>query len=900
LLRFVALFAADQVMSMVAVTIGGPAPAEMALTGLRVLDLSHGVPGPFAARLLGDLGADVVKVEQPGIGDFARTIEPLHPAAPAPESGLLFQYLNWNKRSVTLDLRNSAAHPALRALVERSDIVIEAFKPGTLDGWGIPVERFFEWNPNVVVTSVSNFGQTGPYADWDATDLTIHAMSGIMQISGRVDRDPLKHGLRQALFCAGLNAAYATLAARLAVLATGGPGEHVDLSILECIASEHTGNQPYYAFMGAIQGRRAIVQDPFAGEPIPTADGYLSLQFGGGAPFTDFADFLGIPELRDRFATVGGRVRAAEEVREKIEAAVADKVAKEVFLEGAQRRLLTGFVQTAADLLVCPHLEAREFWAEIEHPETGKFRFPGELVRLSRTPLSIRRRPPLLGEHNHEVLVGALGLDATTVDAATSPFRPETPLPARPRPAASPRQKRATLPLEGLRVLDLSTVLAIPYCGGILSDLGAEVIKIEAPNRLDQTRQQDWLQPEVGPSDEPWNRSGGFHVVNRGKRSFVINLAEPEGREVFKKLVAKSDIIINNFTPRVLPGWGLDYEHLAEIRPDIILLSNCGYGATGPWAPFPVQGTVLENTMGITAYTGYRGDKPWKVGQSYPDFITCWTALTSLLAAVIERKRTGRGQAIDLSMYQVGVSLVPEAILHHQAYGTELDRIGNEDRVDVPGNLYPAKGDDRWVALSVTSDEAFAGFARVIGRPELAHDARFATVAARQAHRDELNALAAEWAAGQDRWDAALALQAAGVAAAPMLDARDLALDPHLKERGFYEYVEHWQPMGIRPIIGRPYRFANTDLRIRRPGPRYGADNRYVLSDVMGLSDDEIAALYAAGLTSDAPAFEVTNQPVDLEPALRNGSMKEVDPHYRERLGLPPLAVSEASASSAS
>ena len=177
-----------------------------------MLDLSHGVAGPFAARLLGDMGAEVIKVEEPGRGDFARRAEPLKLDAPQPEQSLLFQYLNWNKRSVTLDLRNKACHAALRKLVEQSDIVIEAFRPGTLDGWGIGVERLLQWKPNLVVSSVTNFGQKGPYAAYGATDLVLHAMGGVMQVSGRVDRDPLKHGLQQALFCAGLNAAYSTLA----------------------------------------------------------------------------------------------------------------------------------------------------------------------------------------------------------------------------------------------------------------------------------------------------------------------------------------------------------------------------------------------------------------------------------------------------------------------------------------------------------------------------------------------------------------------------------------------------------------------------------------------------------------------------------------------------------------
>jgi len=865
-----------------------------ALGGLRVLDLSHGVAAPFGARLLGDLGAEVIKVEEPGRGDFARREEPLKPDAPEPEQSLLYQYLNWNKRGITLDLRNPASHAALRKLVEQSDVVIEAFRPGTLEAWGIGVDRMLEWNPNVVITSVTNFGQTGPYAAYGSSDLIAHAMGGIMQISGRVDREPLKHGLQQALFCAGLNTAYSTLAARLAVLATGGPGEHIDLSIQAVMASEHHANSPFYALLGAVQGRRAVAQDPFSGEPIPTRKGYLSLQSGGGAPFTDYAEFLGIPELRDRFVTPGARIRAVEEVRQLIEGAVADKEAKDVFLEGANRRLLTGFVQTAEDLLACPHLEAREFWAEIDHPATGSHRFPGELVKLSRTPISIRRRAPMLGEHNAEVLGQELGFSATEIAAMQErPAAAPAPTPAAPS-RRYPLGHRGKLPLEGMRVLDLSTVLAIPYCGGLLTDLGAEVIKIEAPNRLDSMRSQDWLTREAGPGNDPWNRSGGFLTLNRGKRSFVLNLAEERGREVFKKLVAVSDIIINNYTPRVLRGWGLGYDDLEKIRPGIILLSNCGYGSTGPWSPFPVQGTVLENTMGITAYTGYRGDKPWKVGQSYPDFITCWTGLTSLIAAVFHRNATGHGQWIDMGMYQIGVTIMPEPILALQATGEQWERIGNEHRVHVPSNVYPAAGEDRWFAVSVTNDREWEALAGVLGRPELAADERYRTAASRRERRQEVDELVREWSAERDPHAAMVELQDAGVPAGPVLNNRDLLLDPHLRERGFYEYVEHWAPMGVRPLISRPYLARNTDLRIRKGSPRYGEDNSYVLREVLRLDESQIASLYDSVLTADAPAFDVSIRQDDLEPGLRNGSIKEIDPDYREKLGLGPALRSVA------
>lgn len=376
-----------------------------ALTGLRVLDLSHGIAGPFAARLLGDHGADVIKIERPVKGDFARSLPPLKNDAIAPEQSLLFQYLNWNKRSIALDLKLPENKSLIKALVEQSDIVIESFRPGRMEQWGLGVDQLLEWKPSLVVTSVTNFGQTGPYAQYAASDLTLQALSGIMQISGQVDREPLKHGLSQSFYCAGLTAAYASIMAYTAAQADQF-GEHVDVSIHECLASELVLNESYYAFLGAVQGRRATVQDPFAGEPIKTRNGYLAFQTGGGAPFETLSELFDRPEFREkRFSNPPEREKRVPEVKALLEECVANRDAKEVFLAGAQKRLLLGVVQSAQDLLECEHLKARQSFTEIEHPATNThLRFPAELAKLSLTPTSVRRRSPKLDEHREEIL----------------------------------------------------------------------------------------------------------------------------------------------------------------------------------------------------------------------------------------------------------------------------------------------------------------------------------------------------------------------------------------------------------------------------------------------------------------------------------------------------------------
>ena len=443
---------------------------------------------------------------------------------------------------------------------------------------------------------------------------------------------------------------------------------------------------------------------------------------------------------------------------------------------------------------------------------------------------------------------------------------------------------KVTLPLTGIRVLDLSYVFAVPYMAGLLSDLGAEVIKIEAPHKLDQTRGRAFgPYLDNDPAQDPWNRSGIFYVVNRGKRSLAMDLSQPEGQEIFRALVAKSDIVLENFTPRVMRKWGLHYDELKKIKPSLIMLSNTGYGSTGPWSSFPSQGTTLEATMGITFYTGYRGDKPWKVGQSYPDFIACWAGLNGLWAAIAHMRKTGQGQWVDVGMYQLGVALMPEPLLQKQLDGTEPIRMGNEHAEHVPSNLYQTKGTDQWLALSIHTDDQWATLTTLMQKAELASDPRFSTAAARQLHRDAVNAVVAAWCLTHTPQALFEQLQAHGIAAAPVLNSRDLLQDPHLKHRNFYETVTHPEPIGDRPIIGRPYKLRFRDAHIKKPGPRFGEDNDSILREIIGKTPEQISALKDSNIVSDFPTNPGLSGTMDTESMLKLKTLIAVDHDYRTK-----------------
>ena len=279
------------------------------------------------------------------------------------------------------------------------------------------------------------------------------------------------------------------------------------------------------------------------------------------------------------------------------------------------------------------------------------------------------------------------------------------------------------LPLEGIRVIESTYVFALPYAAGLLADLGAEVIKIEGPGRIDTTRGGAFggAHADNDPGEDPWNRSASYNILNRGKKSLVLDLSKPDGLAVLKDLIKESDIVMENFTPRVMRRWGLDYPNMKKLKPGIIMVSNTGYGhGDGPYSEYPAQATTQESTHGLTHITGYRGDIPSKAGQSYVDFLACWSALLGIALALRHRNKTGKGLWIDIGMYQLGCFNTSEFVMDWMHNGNLGERMGNRHPWRAPQGCYPCAGDDQWCVVSVGDDEEWAALCRVIGRPDLA------------------------------------------------------------------------------------------------------------------------------------------------------------------------------------
>ena len=449
----------------------------------------------------------------------------------------------------------------------------------------------------------------------------------------------------------------------------------------------------------------------------------------------------------------------------------------------------------------------------------------------------------------------------------------------------------SSLPLSGIRVLDSTYVFALPYAGGLLADFGAEVIKVEGPTRPDTTRSGGFSGafPENELGEDWWNRPSTYNLLHRGKQSLTLDMTDPKGRELFMELVKISDIVMENFTPRVMRGWGLDYPNLRKIKPDIIMVSNTGYGhGDGPYANYPAQATTQEGTHGHCWVTGYPGDGPSKAGASFVDFLSTWTSLFAMGAALRYRNQTGQGQWIDISMYQAGVMFLSEYIMDAQVNGREGDRIGNRHPQRVPQGCYPAAGDDQWITLSVGGEEEWQTLCQLMGRDDLVADPSFAALAARRDNHDRLDQLIGAWTARSDKYDLMHRLQAAGIAAGPVLTGKEVHFDPHYQSRGFLESVTFppERNIGTRPFMGRPYKFSKSPLKIQGPAPAYGQHNQRVLQDLLGINVEIYEGLVRDSIVATVPLTGEAQVRLQPEQAVELGLLAAWDPDYKQKLGL--------------
>ncbi|GAA5050750.1 CoA transferase [Thermocatellispora tengchongensis] len=795
------------------------------LAGLRVLDLSAGLAGPYCARLLAGYGADVVKLEQRATPDWTRACLPSVPIGTAGEdAGVTYLHVNAGKRGITLDLGSAAGVRLLHDLIDAADVVVECRPESERNRLGLDRESFEGRHPGTVLASVTDFGPEGPYASWLADDLVHMALSGWMAVQGEAGRPPLAAGGDYISYLTGQVAALGVVAAVMAAEA-GGRGQVVDVRAFEVAVTSQLYDTVAYSYTGRKRPRRANT----AGQPwvvLPTSDGHVaaassairawdelwSIVFGPGslppramAPIDD-AD-------RDRHLRVLSELIRGREKRELVE--LCQTLGH-----------LVGEVHTLTEVLESPQLTARAFFDELDYGDRT-LRHPGAPARLPGSPWRARRRAPAHGEHTEEVLAEWLGT------------------PRRRAPAGGSER-----PLHGIRVVDFTMGWAGPFATQLLSDLGAEVVKVESVTRTDWWRTARRIFTGDAPDpDYLWEQSPLFNSVNEGKLGVTLDLAHEEGRAVALRLIRSADLVVENFTPRVMRSLRLSFDDLRVVNPDLVMVSMPGFGLEGPWRDYRSTALITESAAGLTERCGYRGGVPQVIAMSLADSNAGIVAAFGAVLALRHRRATGAGQHVEVAQVEAVIGHLGAELLQTQLAGRSPERRENTVPGAAPSGCYRAAGEDSWVVVSVRTDEQWRALARVLG---LAVTPSWSTVPGRLADRSRIDAEVEEWTRRRPAKEAAGILQANGVPAAPVADAAEVLADPHLASTGFFHALDR-PHVGTHRYPSAPMRLSGTPLRRRSPAPTLGRHNDHVLRDLLGMEESEIVRLRKLGLIGEEP-----------------------------------------------
>ncbi|MBW2289793.1 MAG: CoA transferase [Deltaproteobacteria bacterium] len=803
--------------------------SEGALAGIRVVEFGEKVSAPYCAKLFSDFGADVIKVELPG-GDTARSWGPFPQDRPHPEKSGLFHFLNTNKRSVTLDPADAGGRKALLALLADADVLIENFPPKQWREWGLDYAALSARNSGLVMISITPFGQTGPYADWNGYDLNAYHLTGSSsRYCGRPGEQPLEHGTFAADFFGAAAGAAWGLAATLGRERAGG-GQQLDVSCAEAIAATFVGGQNIggYAQDGKSDKRTGVGMPLGAPATImPCRDGHVWMLALETGQWKGLVEVMGNPEWAqlDMFDDMFMRAQNADVIYPFIEEWTMKHGKAEIMELCQAAGCPVTAVFTVKEAAEHPHLKERGYIIDLEHSELGSFRDLGAPFLLPASPGGPRTAAPLQGEH--------------TADAAwrERPVAPHVPAATTKPPRVRPDGR--ALPLEGVRVANFGWVWAGPVVGQTLSYLGAEVYKVESYARVDMTRN---LPPFAGGERDP-NRSLSNHACWAGNGSVSLNLKKAEAKELALALVAESDVVIENFGPGVMEQLGLGYEVLKAVKPDIVLFSMPAAGLFGPLKDIRTYGLSLTSTTGLDSLTGYLGGGPIPVENAYSDPYNGIMGAYAVLVALAHRDRSGEGQHVDYSQQEAVMQMVGPAYMDYVLNDRVAGPIGNRhpSAAMAPHGVFPCAGDDRWISLAVATDEEWRGLAAAMGNPDWASADAFATTAARLENLEALHAKLEAWTPGFDDRELAAQLQQHGVAAAPVLNVADLLSDPHYTARNTFVEVEH--PLGFRETIYGAYvKTSRTEPRIN-PGPAIGQDNEYVLKQLLGLSEERYREL---------------------------------------------------------
>jgi crotonobetainyl-CoA:carnitine CoA-transferase CaiB-like acyl-CoA transferase len=788
------------------------AGAHLPLAGVRVVDLTDG-RAEGCARLLGDLGADVIRVEPPG-GSASRSAGVIHAGC-----SLSFAVNNANKRAVELDLDTAAGLTALRRLVLGADILVESRPPGKLAALGCAPEDLWAENPSLVVTSVTDFGQTGPWRDRTAADEVHLALCGMLSQSGLPDLPPLLPPINLVEGTVSAQAAWATMVAYWCALDTG-RGDHVDLSVLETLVD--TLDPPFGMQGSATSGMKITYH---RGRPdgrhrypiVPCADGYVRLCVLAKGHWRALFALLGQPErfAHPRYDVLVNRYADAAELGALMQEAFAARTRADLVADGQARGLPIEAVRSLDEALDTPQFSHRAAFLDLPLDDGAVATVPDGPLWVEGRRAGVRFPAPAPGGH--------AGWAA----------------PRRVDPGGITRAGRPGRPLAGLRVLNLGVIVVGAETGRLFADLGADVIKVESRAFPDGIRQAG-MYPSV---------AAGL----RNERSVGVNLRDEQGRALFLRLVAVSDVVATNFKPGTLESLGLGADVLRSVNPGVVVIESSGLGHSGPWSRRLGYGPLVRGVTGLSDLWRYPDDPSGfcDAVTVYPDHTGARLGALGALALLADRRRHGRGGSVSLAQSEI--------VLHQFADRFALASLrtgptgGPVAAPDAPSGVFPCAGDDEWCVVAVGSDAQWRALARVLGADDLLADPALADAAGRRARREELEACVATWTATRAPKDVNDLLEQAGVPVGVMRRAQDLVQDPHLLARGFFT-TQHQPEIGDMVAGRSPAVFAGHPVAPIAAAPLPAADTRQVVRELLDLDDATVDALMAAGALEESVA----------------------------------------------
>jgi crotonobetainyl-CoA:carnitine CoA-transferase CaiB-like acyl-CoA transferase len=768
------------------------ARAQAPFGGWRVLEFSNGIAASYCAKMFADAGADVVKIESPE-GDSLRGW------SAGGESGALFGYLAAGKKSVVCHNRAEVT-----ALLAGADVVLT----DRTDGWTLD-DITAHTGPSAVIVSVTPFGTTGPYVEDNvlANEFILQALCSSIAGRGWPDDEPVQAGGRLGEWLAGTFAA-AVAAATARHARRGGGGEIVDVSTYEAMVIAMGGLS---AMSASVLGADSLITQRSLELPsiVPTADGMVGFCTITAQQFQDFlvmidrADLVGDADL----ASFAGRTARRDEFLTMVTQWTETRATQEIVDLAVAFRIPVAPIATPATLPKIDHFIQRGVFVESELGVLQP-RVPYRSDAMATRPPG---RPPQLGADNGRV---------------HWPARPEW----------NGTAEVDALPLSDIRVTDFTAFWAGPVATQFLGALGADVIKLEGVRRPDGMRFSAGRPPDW---DQWWEWGPVFLCSNNNKRGISVELSNEDGRAIALELIATSDLVLENFSPRVMENFGLDWDVISATNPRAVMVRMPAFGLDGPWRDRVGFAQTMEQATGMAWMTGH-SDGPPVIPRGVCDPMAGLHAAFAAVAALVIRDRDGAGMHVESTMVESALNVAAEMLVEYSRNGIEMRRDGNRGPGASPQGIYRCEGQDHWVALAALDGGARVALADLIGRPDPAPD--------------EIDKLIADWTARRSVAEAVGALRARGVAAAPLAAAASLLTDPQLLARGFWETVDH-PVAGSFLCTGMPFAFTGKPRRwIRRVPPLYGQHTAEVLMGVLGHSDQDLADLRASGATSARPA----------------------------------------------